>query len=38
MLPWMLVGLGIVAVFAVMVIRDAIADDKKRKLSKRPNY
>jgi len=35
MLMWMLIGIGIAAFFAVMVIRNAEGDDKKRKLTKR---
>lgn len=35
MLPWMLAGLAIVAFFAIWVIRDAQADDRRRKLPKR---
>jgi len=37
MLMWMLIGIGIAAVFAVMVMRDAVADEKRRKLTKRPS-
>lgn len=38
MLPWLVGGLLIVAVFVVFVLRDAMADDKRRKLVKKPNY
>jgi hypothetical protein len=36
MLVWMLIGVGIAVVFAVLIIRNAEADDKQRKLTKRP--
>jgi len=36
MLVWMLTGVAIAAFFVVLVIRRAEADDKKRKLVKRP--
>ena len=35
MLIWMLSGLGVLAFLAVLVMRDAIADDKRRKVAKR---
>jgi hypothetical protein len=35
MLIWMLTGLGVVAFFAILIIRNAEADDKLRKLAKR---
>lgn len=38
MLPWLIGGLLIVTVFVVFVIRDARADDKRRKLARKPNY
>lgn len=39
MLPWLVGGFIIVAVFVVFVLRDAIADDRRRKLAKpRSNY
>lgn len=31
---WMLSGLGVVAVLAVLIIRNAEADDKRRKTAK----
>lgn len=36
MLPWMLAGIGIVAFFVIWIIRDAQADDRRRKLKRRP--
>jgi hypothetical protein len=36
MLIWMLSGLSVAAFFAVLIIRNAEADDKRRKLTKRP--
>lgn len=36
MLIWLLGGVGAAAFFAVMVIRNAEAEDKKRKATKRP--
>jgi hypothetical protein len=39
MLPWLVVGIIVVTVFVVMVLRDAIADDRRRKLDKvKKNY
>jgi len=35
MMPWMFGGLAILAVVAIFVIRDAIADDRERKTVKR---
>lgn len=35
MLIWMLSGLGIAALFGVLIVRNAEADDKRRKLVKR---
>lgn len=35
MLPWMLAGIAIVAFFAIWIIRDAQADDRRRKVTKR---
>ncbi len=35
MLPWMLTGIGIVAFFAIWIIRNAQADDKRRKLTRK---
>jgi hypothetical protein len=35
MLPWMLAGLAVVAFFTILVLRDAIADDRERKAVKR---
>ena len=38
MLLWLLTGIVIVTIFVVFVLRDAIADDRKRKLDKaKPN-
>ena len=37
MLVWLLGGLGTAAVFIIIVIRNAEADDKRRKLVKRPS-
>jgi hypothetical protein len=34
MLPWLAGGVVVLTVFVVFVLRDAIADDKKRKLTK----
>ncbi len=31
MLTWMMIGLGVVALFGWRLLSDAIADDKKRK-------
>ena len=36
MLIWMLSGMGVLAFLAVLVIRNAEADDKRRKVEKRP--
>ena len=36
MLVWLLSGVGVVALFAIFVIRNAELDDKRRKLGKRP--
>ena len=36
MLAWLLGGLGIAVAFVVLLIRNAEADDKRRKLVKRP--
>ena len=39
MLPWFVVGIVVVTVFVVIVLRDAIADDRRRKLDKvKSNY
>ncbi len=39
MLPWLVSGLVIATVFVVLVLRDAIADDRRRKLVKtKTNY
>ena len=38
MLLWLVGGIVIVTVFVVMVLRDAIADDRRRKLDKVKNY
>ena len=39
MLPWLVVAVIVVTVFVVMVLRDAIADDRRRKLDKvKKNY
>jgi hypothetical protein len=39
MLPWLLAGVVVVTGFVVVVLRDAIADDRRRKLDKVPkNY
>ena len=39
MLVWLIVGITIVTIFVVIVLRDAIADDRRRKLEKpRSNY
>ena len=38
MLPWLIGGVVIVTVFVVLVLRDAIADDKSRKTNKVKNY
>ena len=35
MLPWMLGGIAIVGFFVIWIIRDAQADDRLRKLTKR---
>jgi len=38
MLPWLIGGVIVVTGFVVYVLRDAIADDRRRKLAKaRPN-
>ena len=37
MLMWMLIGIGVATLFAILIIRNAIADDKRRKLIKRPS-
>ena len=37
MLFWLLGGIGTAAFFAVLIIRNAEADDKRRKLPKRPS-
>lgn len=37
MLLWLLGGIGTLAFFAVLIIRNAEADDKRRKLAKRPS-
>lgn len=37
MLIWLLLGIGTAAFFAIIVLRDAMADDKKRKNPKRPS-
>jgi hypothetical protein len=37
MLMWMLIGIGIAVFFAILIMRDALADNKKRKLTKRPS-
>jgi len=38
MLPWLAGGVIILTVFVVFVLRDAIADDRRRKVAKvRPN-
>lgn len=39
MLPWLVGGIVIATVFVVLVLRDAIADDRRRKLDKvKTNY
>jgi hypothetical protein len=38
MLLWLIGGSAVVTVFVVMVLRDAIADDRRRKLDKVKNY
>lgn len=38
MILWLVGGVLIVTVFAVYVLRDAIADDRRRKLAKVKNY
>ncbi len=38
MLPWLVAGIVVVTVVVVLVLRDAIADDRRRKLSKVKNY
>jgi hypothetical protein len=35
MLPWLLTGLGVVAVIAFLILRDATLDDRRRKAGKR---
>lgn len=35
MLPWMLAGIGVVAFFAIWIIRNAEIDDKQRKAKRR---
>ena len=35
MLMWMLIGIGVAVFFAIVIMRDALADDKRRKLTKR---
>lgn len=35
MRPWMLAGLGVVAFFAIWIIRDAELDDRRRKEKRR---
>lgn len=37
MLIWLLSGVGVLAVFGVIVIRNAELDDKRRKMTKRPS-
>jgi len=37
MLLWLLGGIGTAAIFVVLLIRNAEADDKRRKLAKRPS-
>jgi len=34
MLPWLVGGIVVATVFVVLVLRDAIADDQRRKLDK----
>ena len=36
MLFWLLSGVGAAAFFAILLIRNAEADDKRRKMTKRP--
>ena len=36
MLFWLLSGVGVAAFCAILVLRDAVADDKRRKMTKRP--
>lgn len=36
MLVWLLSGVGAAAFFAILLIRNAEADDKRRKTTKRP--
>lgn len=36
MLIWLLSGVGVLAVGAFLLMRDAVADDKRRKVAKRP--
>jgi len=39
MFPWIIAGLVIVSIVVVFVLRDAIADDRRRKTAKsRSNY
>jgi len=38
MFPWIVVGLVIVTIAAVLVLRDAIADDRRRKAKSKSNY
>jgi len=38
MLPWLAVAVVIVTILAVLVLRDAIADDRRRKQEKPRTY
>lgn len=38
MFPWMIAGSVVLVIIVVLVLRDAIADDRRRKLSKPKNY
>jgi len=37
MLMWMLAGIGVATFIGFLLMRDAHADDKRRKLAKRPS-
>jgi hypothetical protein len=37
MLMWMLIGIAVAVFFGIVIMRDALADDKRRKLTKRPS-
>jgi len=38
MLLWLVAGIVVVTVLVVLVLRDAISDDRRRKLTKYKNY